>query len=158
MNIREELIRAVDALNAAGIPYAICGGLAVVIHGYPRLTDDIDLLVLPADVSRCKTVLRDAGFGYATPEPMVFHAGQPNHRTVHRVVHFEGEEYIVLDLIEMDISLEEVWKGRQTYRWEGRDIFVVSRRGLFQMKKAAARPQDLADIDHLQLGEGDADG
>ncbi|NCA83087.1 MAG: hypothetical protein EOM72_10135 [Opitutae bacterium] len=158
MNIREELIRAVDALNAAGIPYAICGGLAVVIHGYPRLTDDIDLLVLPSDVARCKTALRDAGFGYANPEPMAFHAGQANHCIVHRVVHFEGEDYLVLDLIEMDDSLQAVWKGRQTYRWEGRDIFVVSRHGLLQMKKAAARPQDLADIDHLQLGEGDADG
>ena len=33
---------------------------------------------------------------------------------------------------------------------QGRDIWVVSREGLIQMKSWAGRPQDLADIDRLR--------
>ena len=150
MNIREELLRAVDALNAARIPYAICGGLAVVIHGYVRLTDDIDLLVLPADVDKAKQTLRAAGFGFANPEPMAFRRDQAAPQVVHRMLRIEGEDHLVLDLLEVDAALQEVWDGKREYGWEGRSIFVVSRDGLIHMKQMAGRPQDIADIDHLR--------
>jgi hypothetical protein len=34
-----------DALNKANIRYVVVGGLATVLHGYVRLTVDIDLAV-----------------------------------------------------------------------------------------------------------------
>ena len=37
--------RAVALLNQAGIPVLVTGGLAVIAHGYPRLTVDADLIV-----------------------------------------------------------------------------------------------------------------
>ena len=40
------------ALNDAGIDYAVCGGWAMAIHGLPRATMDIDLLVLADDLDR----------------------------------------------------------------------------------------------------------
>ena len=33
------------ALDEAGARYVVVGGLAVVLHGYARLTSDIDLVV-----------------------------------------------------------------------------------------------------------------
>jgi len=44
MNLKEELFRIVDALATADIQYAVAGGLAVAIHGCPRLTIDIAAL------------------------------------------------------------------------------------------------------------------
>ena len=41
MNIKDELFRIVNALTAAAVDYAIAGGLAVAIHGCPRLTVNI---------------------------------------------------------------------------------------------------------------------
>ena len=43
MLIIEELFRIVDAFAANQLEYAVCGGLAVAIHGRPRLTVDIDI-------------------------------------------------------------------------------------------------------------------
>ena len=43
-----ELEAVLDALAGANIDHALCGGLAVAIHGYPRATMAIDVL-LPAD-------------------------------------------------------------------------------------------------------------
>jgi hypothetical protein len=34
------------ALNKARVKYVIAGGVAVVLHGFMRLTNDLDLIVL----------------------------------------------------------------------------------------------------------------
>lgn len=36
MNLKDELDSLIDALRSAGIDYAVCGGMAMAIHGHPR--------------------------------------------------------------------------------------------------------------------------
>ena len=48
-------------LDAEGIPYALLGGLALAQHGYPRLTEDIDLLLTPSGLERFRRLV---GRGY----------------------------------------------------------------------------------------------
>jgi hypothetical protein len=50
MNIVDELFAIASALAAAKIRYAVCGGIAVTIHGSVRTTKDIDLLVDRAEL------------------------------------------------------------------------------------------------------------
>lgn len=38
MILTEELVAVIDALENQRIEYAVCGGLAVGMHGYPRMT------------------------------------------------------------------------------------------------------------------------
>jgi len=57
MLIIEELFRIVDAFAANQLEYAVCGGLAVAIHGRPRLTVDIDFVV---DGRRIQSLSRTA--------------------------------------------------------------------------------------------------
>jgi hypothetical protein len=45
--------------------YALIGGHAVTIHGHPRTTEDIDILVRPADVARIVAAL-----AASTPHPL----------------------------------------------------------------------------------------
>lgn len=52
MDLQQELFTVLDALAATGIDHAVCGGFAVAIHGYPRLTRDIDVLIQEADLRR----------------------------------------------------------------------------------------------------------
>ena len=40
-----ELAQLTNPLEAAGIKYAVCGGLALTILGFRRATFDIDILV-----------------------------------------------------------------------------------------------------------------
>ncbi len=46
LDLLEELRNIIARVDAAGLPYALCGGLAMAVHGNPRATVDIDLLVL----------------------------------------------------------------------------------------------------------------
>lgn len=149
MDIREELLRIIDALNKAEIEYALCGGLAVVVHGYMRLTDDIDLLVRAQDVAAAKAAVRGGGFSLSTPKPLVFNRGTANEAIVHRVSKFEGEEHLILDLLEVTPALKRVWEERQHLHWEGRRLCVVSAAGLIRMKSGTGRKQDEADIERL---------
>lgn len=49
--------RLAAKLSELGIPYAICGGLAVTAHGHARTTSDVDVLVTADGLARFK---RDA--------------------------------------------------------------------------------------------------
>ena len=56
---------------------------------------------------------------------------------------------MTLELVLLPSWLEGAWRTREAVEWEGRTITVVSREGLLAMKRAAGRPQDLADIAKL---------
>ncbi|HEY0709365.1 MAG TPA: hypothetical protein VGG33_21325 [Polyangia bacterium] len=58
MNFFDELQAVLGALEASGIDYALCGGVALAIHGAPRATQGLIALKLaagrPQDVADVK--------------------------------------------------------------------------------------------------------
>ena len=150
MNIRDEMLALIDCLNKADLPYALCGGLAVALHGYVRATKDIDLLVPTAYVPIIIQAAKTVGFRVANPHPMVFGAGTPREATVHRVSKFEGEDHMVLDILEVNPSNRAAWKGRRAYKFEGHKLWAITRPALIAMKKEAGRLKDLVDIHGLE--------
>ena len=68
--VRDRLLRATAALEAAGIPYAVVGGNAVaawvtrVDEAAVRYTQDVDILLRPGDLEAAKQALAKAGFVY----------------------------------------------------------------------------------------------
>src|SRR5438445_8904408 len=69
--VRERLLRATAALNAANVPYAVIGGHAVaswvarIDEGSVRNTRDVDLLVRREDLPAVTAALESTGFVYA---------------------------------------------------------------------------------------------
>jgi hypothetical protein len=60
---REVYRRALQALNAASVPYVVAGAYAIYEHtGIYRQTKDLDIFVEPASVVRAARALHDAGF------------------------------------------------------------------------------------------------
>lgn len=145
LDLEEELGALVDALNAADAEYALCGGLALAVHGAPRATIDIDLLVRPDDVSRIREVAAARGFKVAAL-PMNF-----SNIRIDRItkIHPDGDT-LMLDLLVYSPALEEVWQTRERRRWNGRDLSVVSADGLITLKMLRQSAQDLADIEALK--------
>src|ERR1041384_5205517 len=68
--VRDRLLRAARALEAAGVPYAIVGGDAVAAWGSRvdesavRNTRDVDILLRRADLEAAQHALEAAGFIY----------------------------------------------------------------------------------------------
>lgn len=154
MDLFEEMTRVTDALDAAGIEYAVCGAIALAIHGVPRATRDIDLLVREADLGRFRDVARACGFTIEAL-PMTFSSSGI---TMHRFTKLADGESLMLDALLADGVLANVWQERTRLRHERGDVCVVSRAGLVTLKLAAGRPQDLVDVQRLsEVPDGEAD-
>jgi len=158
MDLYEELLGVVDTLSAHGVQYALCGGIAVAVHGYPRFTKDIDLLIREEDLDATRAAVAECGFtveGGRIP----FRMGQPDEQIVFRINKVSGRELLTLDLILVGEPLKAIWNDRRDAEWENRRICLVSREGLAVMKRRAGRRQDLLDLEKLGFeGKGDSDG
>ncbi|MEO7919286.1 MAG: nucleotidyl transferase AbiEii/AbiGii toxin family protein [Thermoanaerobaculia bacterium] len=144
LDLYEELKTVLAALDAAQVPYALCGGLALAVHGHPRATVDIDLLVPSESIDAALHVLRSKGFEIAAL-PMTFFGGDVE---IHRMskVDTEAGDLLSVDLLVVTPKLSWIWQSRQTVSWEGSALRVVSREGLIALKKLRGSAQDLADL------------
>jgi hypothetical protein len=158
LDLIAELEALVDALDRERIEYALCGGLALGLHGHPRATMDIDLLVRPEQLADAIRVARDNGFDVPARK-MVFGLRTGRPREVQRVSKLDPDsnDLMPLDLLVVNVDLEEVWRTRSEFDVGGHRLIVVSREGLATMKRIAGRPQDLVDLAKLE-GESDDDG
>jgi hypothetical protein len=146
-----ELADLVGALERDAVGYAVCGGLALAVHGHVRATDDIDLLVPADQVAAAMRAARTVGFDVPGPR-LKFGLRTGNPREVQRISKLDPDtgELLILDLLIVSPDLEAVWSGRVRLPWLDQPLYVVSRDGLATMKRIAGRPQDLADLAKLE--------
>lgn len=143
-----------DALQRAKIPYAIVGGCAIALHGIPRGTIDIDLVIQWSleNLKKTERVLKELGLVSRIPIDAT------------NLFHFR-EEYIQnRNLIawnfynplnpahDVDLIVTYDLKGSETITAKTSDghIKVLSKKDLIAMKKKSGRPQDLEDIKSLE--------
>jgi hypothetical protein len=147
-----EVVAVTAALDASAVDYAICGGVALAIHGAPRATRDIDLLAREADLPRLRDVLRTCGFTIEAL-PMTFSSSGIS---IIRFTKIEPDgRTLMVDVLLADGALEPVWQTRARVAFERPGapdsvLWVVSRAGLISLKLAASRPQDIVDIQRLE--------
>ena len=149
-NLFDELVAIVRALERAKIDYAVCGGMAVAIHGLARTTKDIDLLILREDLDRVLETVRGLGFildGGILP----MGAGEKFERDIYRISKVIDKKLLTLDLLIVNPLLQQAFEAREYYEWQGVRLQAVSPAGLYVMKKLAGRPQDIADLQRLGM-------
>jgi hypothetical protein len=153
VNIVDELHAVTGALRRAGVPHAVCGGIAVTAYGATRTTKDIDIVIPPEHVA---AALRSvAALGYNIPAgPMTFGTGTTQERHVQRVNKVDGQHHMVVDFLLADAAYAGVLDDRVDVDLPAGTITFVSRETLLRMKRLAGRPIDLADIEQLEANDG----
>ena len=142
-SLESELLELVRLFNSEKIDYALCGGMAVAIHGHPRFTKDIDFLVSPDSLNHARSTAAKLGFlGESGKIPF------PD-SDAYRILKIEGSDFRILDLLVPKRLDTIAWQQRQWFDWNGLPICVVSVEGLVEMKRAAGRDVDLLDIKNL---------
>jgi hypothetical protein len=149
MNLVDELQIVTRALRDARIVYAVCGGLAVTLHGATRTTKDIDLLVGAHDIPRILELLRPLGYVFAAL-PLTFESGTARERHVQRVSKIADGEHLCVDLLADDAVYSGLLDDTVQFDLPEGRLTVISRAGLIKMKRLAGRPQDLADLALLE--------
>lgn len=147
-------------LEAAGVRFVVVGGLAVVIHGYPRLTADVDLVrdLDPANVRRAIDALTARGLRPLLPVNAMDFADAEKRRGWIETKNLEvfslrdeRNPLLTIDLFAREpIPFDELWAEATPVRLRDREIRIASIEHLVQMKRTAGRPQDLVDIDKLE--------
>jgi hypothetical protein len=146
-----ELSDLISAFNERGIEHAVCGGLAIAIHGVVRATVDIDLLIRPESLADAVDTAATLGYDIRGTD-ISFKERAVEIRRVSKID--EDGEDLSLDLMLVTESFEGVWLSRESIDYSGNNLCVVSRDGLIEMKRLAGRPRDLADIERLENEEG----
>lgn len=142
------LRRLTQRLNEEGIPYALLGGLALAEHGYPRLTEDIDLLLSPSGLERFRQRLVGRGYRPA------FSGAEKTFRDTETGVRIEivtAGEYPG-DGLPKPVAFPDPATPEMTAEIEG--IRVVTLEKLIELKLASGmsaphRLRDLADVQDL---------
>lgn len=147
LDLAAEIDSVREALNERGIPYAVCGGIAMAIHGFTRATEDIDLLIRPEDYERVRALVHPLGFKFEA-RPMNFSGGAMQIRRVTKI-DTDGD-VLMLDLLLVTSESEDVWQRRETIMWRQRPFSVVDRSGLIKLKRMRGSDQDLIDIRRLE--------
>ncbi len=146
------------ALNDAGVPYIVVGGLAVNAHGYGRLTEDLDLVIklVPEHVRAAFAALKSLGYeprlpvtaeGFSDPAVRARWIAEKGRHRETPVDVFAVEPFDFDDEYRRAL-VEEVAPGVP--------VRVVRLQALLRLKREAGRPQDLADVAELRLLHGDA--
>jgi len=139
-------------LHDAGAEFVVLGGHAVAYHGHPRATKDLDVLVR-ANAANAERVYKAlASFGAPLD---LFEVGEADFATYDGVLQI-GLPPRRIDILNRadGITFEEAIDARESIEVEGRRIPVIGLAALLKNKRAAAREQDLADVEALETIAG----
>jgi hypothetical protein len=152
-----ELKAVIRALVDAAVPYALCGGLALMVYRKPRATVDIDLVVPTDATQRLPAAVAPLGF---RPHPRPMRCDPPGVD----ILRFYKTDLDTPDILTLDCLLTthpavtDAWGNRAAVPFEESTIIVVSVQGLIALKRLRSSPQDLLDIDGLQALEREKSG
>ncbi|MCB1192550.1 MAG: hypothetical protein H7A23_16950 [Leptospiraceae bacterium] len=138
-------------LEEEKLDYAVCGGMAMAIHGFLRATVDIDIVLMPENIRRCKGILKNLGY-LLDSEPMKLGKGEI---IIHRLtkVEKESEDFLVIDILEVTKSIQSVWENKIKVNWDYGVINVVDKKGLIELKRMRNSKVDQEDIERLEKYE-----
>ena len=120
----------------------------MAIHGAPRATIDIDLMVQSGDLERALETAESLGYN-VEGLPLDFDDGAIQIRRISKLEP-EHKRLITVDFLLVTDRTRQVWANRETVTWINGTISTVSREGLIELKQLSARPQDLVDIERLR--------
>jgi hypothetical protein len=123
------LVRTVDVLEQAGIPYALMGGLAASGIGRERATKDVDIFLTPEHAEAALEALGRAGFRTERTDPVWLYKAFWEESLVDLI--FESSGGILFD--------EEMRGHRRVVRVLGREVKALAAEDVLLIKALASR-------------------
>lgn len=142
------------------IKYLVAGGLAVNLHGVPRFTQDIDILIDSdfKNLSLLRKALQKLGYKPKIPvsiddflNPVNWLKWKKEKGAVAVTAYNPKKPYEEIDLlVNTEMSYREARAKAVTIKSGGLQIRLIGIDELIRMKKKSGREQDLSDVRALQ--------
>lgn len=132
------------------VKYVVIGGIAAVLHGVPRATFDLDILIeaAPDNAQRLLDAFIDVNLG--TAELISAEELLDNEITI-----FKDWVRIDVQIATPGINFNDAWHNRKIVTYQGQEFYIISRDDLIASKLAAGRAVDLEDVRLLKAGRKD---
>ena len=144
----ESLLGFWKTLNSFGVKYIMVGGVAVNLHGFSRMTKDIDIWINDTKENRIKLGLAFAQFGYEdlNLEDFQFIPGQTGFNIGSGL-----SLYVLIRMVGLEgYSFEECLEMASIAEIEGVSIPFLQINQLIANKKAVNRSKDQVDVIELE--------
>jgi len=144
--MNEKQISLLAAFAAAGVEFAVVGGVAVNAYGYVRATHDLDIFIRPTEENARAAFQALLGLGVPldglTPGDLL--DDEENLRF--------GPEEDHIDILASigEMAFDQVWRNRVETMVEGIEIPFISKADLIENKRQVGRLRDLADAEELE--------
>jgi hypothetical protein len=148
--LHEDFLAFIKALNASHVEYMVVGGYAVIFHGYPRTTGDLDVWVNQTEENYDRLV--NALTDFRMP---VFDMTRENFLNNPNLDVFAfGRAPVSIEILNAlkGLEFQRAFANADFKEIEGTAVRFLSRADLLAAKRAANRPRDINDIENL-LGE-----
>ncbi|MCB9737866.1 MAG: hypothetical protein H6747_01285 [Deltaproteobacteria bacterium] len=140
------------SLKRHAVDYIVIGGIAAIVHGVPRMTLDIDLLIraTPENAKALLDALLDAGLGTAA---ML----DAEELLAHEITVFRDRLRVDVQTSSPGIRFEEVRPRALMLHIEDVEVPILAAADLLAAKEACNRPKDQQDLEALRqiLGKSD---
>ena len=137
-----------SSLQKHDVKYIVIGGIAAVLHGVPRATFDLDILIeaTPTNAQKLLDAFMDAGLGTAS-------LVTTDELLAHEITIFKDRVRIDVQTSTPGIDFGKALDNCETMNFQGQIFYVLSKDDLIASKRAAGRKVDLEDVYLLELGE-----
>lgn len=148
MNVFFEFSKILQHLKDAEFQYALIGGVAMAYHDFIRFTKDIDILIASESYEGIQSILKSEGYTEKSL-PWQFCDSKI---TLHRFTRFEGDEFMVVDVMIGDDERHRVVLQNAILA-ESNDgkVRIATKEDLIWLKKLRNSDQDQLDIKNLSL-------
>ena len=128
------------------VKYVVIGGIAAVLHGVPRATFDLDILIeaTPENAQKLLDALLEANLGTAA-------LISAQELLANEITVFSDRIRVDVQTFTPGIDFATAWENRETMNYQGQDFFILSKSNLIAAKRAAGRQIDLEDVRLLEL-------
>jgi len=153
--------RIFKELNKQKIDYLVVGGLAVNFHGVPRMTYDIDIMILLEAENVSKLVSKLTKWGYRPKVPInpkeLADESKRNswiQEKGMKAINFYSDKLPIgeIDIVfDSPIPYNELRRRTVMIELEREKIPTVSINDLITLKQKSGRKQDIADVEYLKM-------
>jgi predicted nucleotidyltransferase len=132
------------ALNRGNAKYLVIGGVACILHGYARATDDVDILIerTEANAGRVLKVLGGLGYGFAREWTAAELLKRP-------ITVIGDDPRIDVFTVAWKVKYEQAAPNASAVDVDGVRIPLIGLDDLIETKRTG-RLQDAADIEALE--------
>jgi len=138
------------SLQSHGVRYVVIGGVAAVLHGVPRATFDLGILI-ERTRENAENLLKALLAADLETASLI----SPENVLANEITVFNDLVRIDVQTSTPGLAFDTAWKNRITLEYQGQPLLVASRQDLIASKTAAGRDIDLQDVRALAAAGDD---